>query len=181
MLKNILIAVAIVIVGFLVFVQTRPSEFRVERSATIAAAPAALFAQVNDLHKWEAWDPWAKLDPNSKTTFEGPAEGVGSSFSWAGNNEVGEGKMTILESKPNELVKMKLEFFKPFAGTSTAEFTFKPEGDKTVVTWAMYGPNGYMGKLMGCFMDCEKMMGPKFEEGLANLKKIAEAQPAPAT
>src|SRR5262245_20690711 len=134
MLKKILIALLALVVVFLVVVALRPSEFHVERTATMAAAPAAVFDQVNDFHKWEAWSPWAKLDPNAKITFEGPPSGTGTIMNWAGNNEVGEGKMTLTESKPNELVKINVDIVKPMEGTSSTEFTFRPDGDKHAVT-----------------------------------------------
>lgn len=106
----------------------QPSEFRVERTAKIAATQADLFAQVNDFHKWENWSPWAKLDPAAKVTFEGPDSGQGAVMNWAGNDKVGEGKVTIIESRPNELVKVRADFLKPFEGSATSEFQFKPEG-----------------------------------------------------
>ena len=82
--------------------------------------------------------------------------------------------MTITESKPNDLVKMKLEFIKPFQAVNTTEFTFKPEGDKTVVTWSMSGKNNFMFKAVGLFMNTDKMIGGDFEKGLASMKSIAE-------
>ena len=177
MLRKILIAVAVLIVVFVIVVAMQPAEFRVSRSATFAATPAAVFAQVNDLHKWDAWSPWAKLDPNAKNSFEGPAAGVGAAMTWSGNNEVGEGRMTITESRPDELVRFRLDFMKPMSGTSTAEFTFKPDGGTTVVTWTMSGTNGFIGKAVGLFMNCDKMLGDYFEKGLASMKAIAEAKP----
>ena len=160
-----------------VIASTRPAEFTVTRSATMAAPPAAVFEQVNDFHQWEAWSPWAKLDPNSKVTFEGPPAGTGSVFKWSGNSEVGEGKQTIVESRPGELVRIKLEFVKPMPGTSDVEFVFKPEGAGTVVRWTMSGKNNLVGKAMSLFMDCDKMLGGYFETGLANLKAVVEAAP----
>lgn len=129
MLKKILITLAVIIVVFAVIVALQPSDFRVARTATISAPPPAVFAQVNDFHKWEAWSPWAKLDPAAKNSFEGPAAGRGAIFKWSGNNEVGEGSMTITESRPSDLIKIKLDFTKPFEATNTTEFTFKPEGN----------------------------------------------------
>jgi len=170
----IVIALAVIILLFIVVVASRPSEFRVERSATINAVAPSVFEQVNDLHKWEAWSPWAKLDPNAKSTYAGPAAGTGASFSWDGNNKVGAGTMTIIESRPAELIRFKLEFFKPFKGTNTAEFTFKPQSNQTIVTWAMFGANSFMGKVMGLFINCEKMIGSQFEKGLADMKAIVE-------
>jgi uncharacterized protein YndB with AHSA1/START domain len=177
MLKKILIVLALVIGAFAIVVATRPAAFSVSRSTTIAAPPEAVFPHVNDFHKWEAWSPWAKLDPNAKNSFDGPAEGEGAKFSWAGNDKVGVGSMTITESRPSDLVRLRLEFIKPFAGTSTTVFTFQPTEGQTVVTWTMSGKNNFIAKAFSMFMDCEKMVGPDFEKGLANLKALAEANP----
>src|SRR5262249_48543915 len=171
MRKKLLIALGLlvaIIAVLVVVVALQPSEFRIVRSATMSAAPAEVFAQVNDFHKWDAWSPWAKLDPAAKNSFEGPEAGTGAVFKWAGNNEVGEGSMTITDSHPNDLIRIKLQFLKPFEDTSTAEFTFKPEGKQTVVTWSMYGGRNFIGKAICMVMDMEKMVGGKFEEGLAN-------------
>jgi hypothetical protein len=179
MLKKTLIGitavVAILIVGFLIAVSMQPNEFRVSRSAKMSAPPSAVFAQVNDYHNWDAWSPWAKLDPNAKATFEGPSSGTGAKFAWSGNDKVGAGRQTIVESIPDELIRIKLEFEKPFKATNTAEFTFKPEGDQTLVTWSMFGPNNFMGKAISLIMDCDKMVGAEFEKGLASMKAVVEA------
>jgi uncharacterized protein YndB with AHSA1/START domain len=174
MITPILIGLAVIIVLFLIVAATRPSEFQVTRSATIAAPPAVVFPHVNDLHKWEAWSPWAKLDPNAKQTYEGPPAGPGAALSWAGNNKVGEGRMEIIESRPTELVRFKLDFLKPMKATNTAEFTFKPEGNGTLVTWAMSGKNNFVGKVFGLIVNCDKMIGGQFEKGLSQMKAIAE-------
>jgi hypothetical protein len=168
------ILVLVVIAALAAFIASRPGEFRVTRSATIAAPPAKVFANVNELQKWEAWSPWAKLDPDCKTTFEGPAAGTGAVMRWDGNNKVGKGSMTIIDSRSDESVYFRLDFLKPFKGTSNAVFTFKPEGGKTAVTWTMNGENNFISKAMSCVMDCEKMMGPQFEKGLVQLKAVAE-------
>lgn len=178
MIAKILIALAVIILIFVIVVASRPADFSYSRSATIAAPSASVFPHVNDLHKWQAWSPWAKKNPAAKNSFEGPPAGVGASMSWAGNNDVGEGTMTITESQPNESLEIKLEFRKPFAGTNLAEFTFKPEGNQTHVTWTMTGKNTFFFKAFSLFVDCDKMIGGDFEKGLANLKKIVEAQPA---
>ena len=177
MLKKILIAVAVIIVVMVVIVALQPTEFRVARSTTISAPAPAVFAQVNDFHKWEAWNPWGKIDPAMKQTYEGAPAGIGAIYTWAGNNEVGEGRMTLTESRPSELIRIKMEFFKPFAGISTAEFTFKPEGNQTAVTWRMSGENNFMAKAMHLFMNMDKMIGGQFDKGLAQMKSIVEAAP----
>lgn len=175
MLIPILVGLAIVIVLFLLFVASRPSDFRVSRSLTMGAPAETVFSQVNILRQWEAWNPWGKMDPNAKMTYEGPAAGVGASYTWAGNAKVGEGRSTIVESKPGELVRFRLEFFKPMKAVNTAEFTFKPEGGQTAVTWTMTGKNNFVGKLFGLLINCDKMVGEQFEKGLATMKTVAES------
>lgn len=175
MIKKILLGLAALLVVFLIVVAMQPADFRVARSKTISAAPAVVFAQVNDLHKWEAWNPWGKIDPAMKLTYEGAPAGVGAVYKWVGNSEVGEGRGTITESRPNELVQLRLDFIKPFAGTSTAEFTFKPEGNATVVTWSMSGKNNFIAKAICLFVSMDKMIGGQFEKGLADMKTASEA------
>jgi uncharacterized protein YndB with AHSA1/START domain len=175
MLDIILILIAIAVVIFVVAAAMQPSDFRITRTATISAPASAVFAQVNDLQKWDAWSPWAKLDPEARNSFEGPASGVGAIMRWAGNNKVGHGSMTIIESRPDEFILFKLEFLKPFAATNTAEFTFNSENDQTIVTWNMYGKNNFMSKAIGLIMSCDKMVGGQFEKGLAALRSVVEA------
>ena len=174
MLVKILIAVVIVVLGLAAFIATRPAEFRVTRTATFAAPAPAVFAQVNELRKWEAWSPWAKKDPQMKQAYAGPAAGAGAVASWVGNKDVGEGRMSIVESRPAELIRFKLEFFKPFAATNNAEFTFKEQGGRTAVSWSMSGRNNFVGKAMSVVFDFDKMIGADFEAGLASLKTIVD-------
>jgi uncharacterized protein YndB with AHSA1/START domain len=179
MLKRILIVLAVIVVLFGLVVAMQPSEYRVARKVVIAAPPSAVFAHVNDFRKWEAWNPWGKIDPAMKQTYEGTPAGVGAVYTWAGNGDVGEGRMTLTESRPPELIRVRLDFLRPFAGTSTAEFTFQPEGKpgggQTAVTWSMAGRNNLMAKAVHLFMDMDKMIGDQFEAGLAHMKAVAEA------
>jgi len=170
----ILLVIAAVIVLLVAVVATRPSDFRVTRSTAISAPPAVVFAQVNDFHNWDGWSPWARMDPEMKATYAGPAAGTGAVYSWVGNNKVGEGRMTIMESHPSDLVRIKLEFIKPFAATNTAEFTFQPQGNQTTVTWNMTGKKNFMTKAMGLVMNMDKMIGGQFDQGLAQMKSVAE-------
>lgn len=176
-LLGLLIAIVVVVTSLVIAASTQPDDFRYSRSLTMNAPAAVVFEQVNNLKKSEQWSPWAKLDPNMKVTYEGPEAGTGAKYSWAGNAQVGEGRMTIVESKPNELVKTQLDFIKPFQGTNMAEFALKPEGSQTTVTWSMYGKNNFIGKCMGLFMNCEKMIGDEFDKGLASMKAIVESKP----
>ncbi len=174
MLFKTLIVAAALIAFLVAVIMARPSTFRIERSALLTAPASTVFDFINNLRKWNSWSPWAKLDPNAKNTFEGPESGVGAVFSWAGNNQVGEGRMTILESRPNEYIRFKLEFFKPFQAVNTTEFIFKPENGRTSVTWVMTGNNNVIAKIIGLFMDCGKMVGGQFERGLANLENVTK-------
>ncbi len=178
MLKKIVLALAVIIAVFVVVVAMQPAAFRVARSITIAAPAPAVFAQVNDFKNWQAWSPWAKIDPAMKQTYEGAPTGVGAITSWAGNDAVGAGRMTILESRAHELIRIKLEFLKPFAATNAAEFKFEPEGSQTTVTWSMSGDNSFMFKAVSLFMSMDKMVGGDFEKGLANMKAVVESEVA---
>jgi Polyketide cyclase / dehydrase and lipid transport len=175
MLNIILFLIIIGIIVVFVLANRQPDDFSTTRTGTIAAPASAIFPHVNNLQNWEAWSPWAKLDPNAKTTFEEPTEGVDAKMSWAGNNKVGVGSMTITESRPSDFIQFKLEFLKPMQATNIAEFSFTPDGDQTTVSWTMSGTNNFMAKVMGLFMNCDKMCGGMFEKGLASLKTVVEA------
>ena len=170
----IILALAVIAILFIVLITGQPDEFKVSRSATISAPPEKVFPHVNDLHKWETWSPWARLDPAAKSIFSGPDAGTGAAMRWEGNNKVGVGTMTITDSKPSETIRFRLNFEKPMKATNSAEFTFKPDGGQTSVTWSMAGKNSLGGKIFGLLMNCEKMVGGQFERGLANLKSVVE-------
>jgi hypothetical protein len=172
----ILIALAVIIAVFVAIVAMQPSAFRVQRSATMSASPAAAFAQVNNFHNWDGWSPWAKIDPTMKQTYEGSPAGTGAIYTWLGNKQVGEGRMTITESRPNEFVRINLEFLRPFKASNVSEFVFKPDGHGTTVSWSMSGTKNFMFKAMGLFMSMDKMIGKDFEKGLASMKEIVEAK-----
>jgi len=181
MLKKIILGIVVMLVVLigvcLVLVMMQPAHYQVERSATINAPATTVFPLVNDFHKWDSWSPWAKLDPAMKTTYEGAPAGTGATYSWTGNSQVGEGKMTIIESRPSDLIKIKLEFIKPFAATNATDFTFTPSGNSTNVKWTMSGDNNFIGKAFSLFMNMDKMIGADFEKGLAQMKTVAESAP----
>lgn len=180
MLKKILLILAALLVVLLAVIAMQPADFSVSRSTTVNAPPSAPFAQVNDFRNWAGWSPWLKMDPATKVTFDGPAEGKGAKYAWV-SEKTGEGNMTILESQANERILIDLIFVKPFAGDNDVEFTFKPEGSGTLVTWKMTGKNSFMGKAFSLLMSMDKMVGGEFEKGLADIKAAAEAPtPTPA-
>jgi hypothetical protein len=181
MRKKILIGLgcfALVIIVLLLVVAMQPATFRVARTATIDGPPPVVFAQVNDFHKWQSWSPWAKLDPNVKNTYDGAESGEGAKFAWEGNNEVGEGRMMITQSKPDESILIDLEFIKPFAAKNIAEFTFAPADnpDQTKVTWAMTGNNTFLTKAIHLVMNMDKLVGSDFEKGLAAMNSVVESE-----
>jgi carbon monoxide dehydrogenase subunit G len=174
MVRKVLAVSGVVVALSVAFVASRPSAFAVERSTSVDAPPAVVYGLIQDFHVWESWSPWAKLDPAMKTTYGGPEVGVGATYAWEGNNEVGAGKMTIADAKPNEAVGITLDFLRPIAATNRTDFLLTPEGRGTKVTWHMSGHNGFVGKAFGLFMDMDKMVGKDFEKGLAQLKPLAE-------
>jgi K+-transporting ATPase KdpF subunit len=170
----IAIVLAIGIAAVLVFALTKPDTFRVERSLAVKAQAGALYPLVADFHRWTGWSPYEQRDPAMKRTYGGTAAGQGATYAWDGNNNVGAGHMEILEANASSKLRIKLDFERPFEGHNTAEFTFVPQGDATLVTWAMSGPAPFMSKLMQVFINMDNMIGKDFETGLAGLKKLAE-------
>lgn len=178
MLKKVLLAVGLVVAALAAFVASRPAAFRVERSAVIKESPRAIYEAVADFHRWEAWSPWARLDPGMKTSYAGTPGQVGSTYQWAGNDKIGEGRMTIVEVHPPLQVKIRLEFLKPWQSTNETVFDLYDEAGGTRLVWSMRGQLDFVGKAMGLVMDMDKAVGPDFERGLASLKQGVEAAAA---
>jgi hypothetical protein len=177
MLKKILLIVAVVIAvpvaGILLYATTRPDTFRVERTAEIKAPPEKIYPLIADLRRNTEWSPWEKKDPGMKRTYGGAPSGVGATYEWAGNSEIGSGRIEITEASPSK-VAMKLDFIEPFEAHNLADFTLVPAGGGTNVTWAIHGPMPYISKVITMFCDMDQMIGKEFETGLADLKKVAE-------
>ena len=163
---------AALIAGLLGYAATRPGTFRVQRTTRIAAAPERIAPFITDFHRWAEWSPYEKMDPELKKTFSGAESGPGAAYAWEGK-KTGIGRMEILEVAPHR-VCIKLDFEKPFKANNTAEFTFTPTAGVTTVTWAIDGPQPFVSKLMGVFINMDRMIGRDFETGLANLKAVAE-------
>ena len=174
MLKTILTVLAVLIAAILAYAATKPDTFEIRRSASIKAGPEKLFAIISDYHNWDRWSPWNKHDPEMKKTISGAPSGKGAVYEWAGNKMVGKGRIEIVDAVPSSKITMKLDMVEPMQANNIAEYTLEPKGDTTTVTWALRGPSPYMSKVMGVFMDMDKMVGGAFEEGLASLKTIAE-------
>lgn len=178
MLKKIALAFVIAVVGLLGYATTRPDEMNVVRSLEMAARPDAAYSQIEDFHHWTKWSPWDELDPNQKKTYEGEPRGKGAITGWSGNDDVGEGRMTITDTAAPNRIDIDLEFIRPFESRSKVTFTVDAAGAGSKVTWAMNGKNAFMEKVVGIFMDFETMVGKDFEKGLGKLKVAAEAAEA---
>jgi hypothetical protein len=174
MIESLVIVFAVLIALLLIYAATRPASFRVERSVIINAPPEKIFPLINDFREWEPWSPWEKVDPAVKRSYSGAASGEGAIYEWNGNKNIGQGRMEIVESLPPSIVKLKIDFIKPFEAHNTIEFKLVTQGDSTTVTQAMYGPSPFISRLMGVFCSMDKMVGQKYEEGLANLKALSE-------
>lgn len=182
MLKKILLAVAAIVVLFLVIVAVQPSSYTVVRSTTVNAPASSVYAQVSDFEKWPSWSPWEELDPGMKKTLTGSAGTVGATYHWTSDkDDVGEGRMTITDVTANESIDYKLEFIRPFVSTNQTGFKLASKGSDTEVTWTMVGPKNFMLKAMMLFMDIEGMVGKDFEKGLGKLKSQAEAEGSAAS
>jgi uncharacterized protein YndB with AHSA1/START domain len=177
MIATILIVIAVAVAAVLAYAATKPDTFMVRRSASIAAPPEKIFPMIDDLRAQSAWSPFEK-DPNMKRTHSGAPRGKGAVYAWDGNRQVGAGQIAITESVPSSKVVLLLDMSRPFKAHNTVEFTLDRIGAGTNVTWAMQGRQPYMAKVMGLFVDCDKMCGGLFEEGLAKLKALAEGEPA---
>jgi hypothetical protein len=182
MIATILIVIAVAVAAVLAYAASKPDTFMVRRSASIAAPPEKIFPMIDDLRAQSAWSPFEK-DPNMKRTHSGAPRGKGAVYAWDGNRQVGAGRIAITESVPSSKVVLLLDMVRPFKAHNTVEFTLDRIGagtnvTGTKVTWAMQGRQPYMAKVMGLFVDCDKMCGGMFEEGLAKLKALAEGEPA---
>jgi uncharacterized protein YndB with AHSA1/START domain len=171
---GIVAAFAILCGGVVAVAATRPDTFRIERSAAIKAPPEKIYAIIHDLRHWPSWSPWQKLDPGMKVTNSGPVAGKGAVSEWSGNSKVGSGRTEITEAIPPSRIIMKLDMLSPLEAHNIVEYKLEPNGEVTTVTWAMHGTQPLLGKVVGLFIDCDKMVGQSFEEGLANLKALVE-------
>jgi Polyketide cyclase / dehydrase and lipid transport len=166
------LAIAIAVV--LILAASKPDKFSVQRATTVKAPAERIFPLINDFHQWGSWSPYEHKDPAMKRTYSGPASGEGAVYAWDGNKNVGSGRMEILDASAPAKIVIKLDFFTPFEGHNTAEFTMLPQGDATNLTWLMHGPVPFMAKIMHVFMNIDRMVGKDFEIGLANLKRLTE-------
>lgn len=152
--------------------------YTVERSATIDAPPERVYPQVADFHRWTAWSPWEDVDPDLRRTYSGAKSGTCAVYRWAGNRKAGAGRMEITAATEPSLVRIDLDFEKPWKAHDNTEFDIRPEGSGSRVTWSMTGKKSFVTKVMGIFTSMDALLGPDFEKGLARLKATAETSGA---
>jgi hypothetical protein len=172
-----LLVTAVALVALLAYARTRPPTFRIERSTSIAAPMLQVAELIDDFRAWQKWSPWENIDPTLQRTFSGAQAGVGAVYEWNSKGKAGAGRMEITEMRSGSergLISIRLDFLKPFKACNTAEFVMTPTASGTDLTWAMFGPSPFVSKVMGVFIDLDKMVGKDFEAGLAALKRNAE-------
>jgi hypothetical protein len=174
MLKKIFAILAALVVVILLVATTKPDSFQIRRSASIRAVPDSIWPYLDDFHNWPAWSPWERMDTAMTRTYSGAPSGVGAVYAWSGNKKVGTGRMEITGAEPPSSLTIALDFLAPFESHNTANFTLAASGDSTTVTWTMSGPSPFLTKVMSVFVSMDRMVGPDFEAGLANLKRVVE-------
>lgn len=168
--------VAVAAAGILGYAATQPDSFRIERAAAIEAPPEKVYAILSDLRRGVEWSPFEKTDPDMKRSFSGAERGEGAVYEWDGNGDAGAGRIEIVEAaEPSKLV-LSLDMTRPMEARNTVQYTLIPDGGATNVTWSMHGPTPFVSKVMCLFFNMDAMVGGMFEQGLASLKTLAEAE-----
>lgn len=165
------------IIILLAFASKSPTDFHIERSVAIAALPEQIFPIINDFHTWTQWSPYEKIDPKMQKTYSGSDSGPGAIYEWQGNAKAGAGRIEIIKVSEPIRISMTLDMYKPIKGSNKVVFTMTPSSDGTIVTWEMDGTNPFIVKVVGQFINMDKLIGKDFEEGLMNLKVLVEPPP----
>jgi uncharacterized protein YndB with AHSA1/START domain len=176
MLKTVGIILVVLLGALLLMASRQPDAFAIERSVVISAPAEVIYPKIADLHQWTSWSPYEKFDPQMKKVHNGTPGATGASYYWSGNSKAGEGTMTVRELMPPSKITMQLDMLKPLEGHNVVEFNLEPTDGGTRVTWAMRGPNSYLSKVVGLFMNMDTMIGKDFEDGLASLKTNVETK-----
>ena len=176
MIKTIALLILTAVAGLLSYASTQPDVFSVQRSTHIKANADKIQPLISDMHQFNRWNPYNKKDPAMQSSYEGPGDGPGALYRFKGDKNVGSGSISITAVQAGK-VTMALDMTEPFACHNIIEFTLKPQGDGTDVTWAMHGPSNFISKVMGVVINMDKMVGGDFEAGLSSLKALAEAPP----
>lgn len=175
MVIKILSIVGTIIGILLIYAGVKSPQMEISRELLIKATPEIIFPYLNNSQKMNDWMPWQNSDPELKMLYSGPSEGAGSRSSWDSSGKMGTGYAEIIESIPNQSVKTKLEYTKPMVMSQVATMSLVPaENGETLVRWSVTGHNSFLFRLIGIFMNMDKMVGGEFEKGLTTLKTITE-------
>lgn len=161
------LAVVLVVGGWLL-----SPKFSVTRQVSVNAPADKVYALVAAPKRWKEWSVWNLRDPAMAITYTGPESGAGAQWAWKSKTE-GDGQMSITAAEPAQRVAFDL-VFPDFGTTSHGELKFTPEGPTTRVTWTMNGDIGSNPLFRWIALFADRMMGPDFAAGLANLKALAE-------
>ena len=178
-LPGIAALILLFIIGIVIAASMRPTDISYQRSITTTASADAVFAIFSDLGRWDEWSPYNKRDLNMKMELSEPSSGIGAHYAWEGNKDVGAGRMTITAINPGRSIDMSLQFDRPFKCDNHVEWRVDDEGEHRRITWSMDGKSdALMPRIVGLFIDMDKMVGGDWEVGLETLKGIAEREEA---
>jgi hypothetical protein len=122
------------------------------------------------------WSPFIKKDPSVKIGYKGKDGTVGSEYMWEGNDDVGKGNQIMTRLDPTSYVGTRLIFLEPVESEAAAFIKLEPVSGGTKAIWGFDSSFPYPMNAMMLFMDLEDMVGKDYEEGLANLKRLAEGK-----
>ncbi len=176
MLLKVVSAIGILVLIFLFYVSMKPGHFSYSRNGIIKAPPEKIFPYLSQLKMGSMWSPYEKIDPNMKHTFIGTDGIPGAKMEFEGNSKAGSGSLEMLSMVPNQKVEYRLLMTKPMKADNRVVYTLEPTPEGTRFIWTMTGESNFIGKLFSTLIDCEKMVGGQFEEGIQNLKKVVESQ-----
>jgi len=173
MWKVVVIVFMVGVSAVLLLASRRPDSFHVQRSLRMQAPAEKIYALIQDMQAFQRWNPYAKKDAEMRTSYYGPASGVGAGQRFEGKRS-GTGSLEIVGTQAPSELRMRLDMSAPLQAHNDIRFTLQPEGNATTVTWAMDGASPLIAKLAGLFFSMDHMIGADFETGLADLKALAE-------
>ncbi|HTB96141.1 MAG TPA: SRPBCC family protein [Terracidiphilus sp.] len=174
MFPKILLGVVILVAAVLIFAATKPARFHIEKSIFIEAPPEKVFAMIGDFRNWPRWAPQDREDATMHRSYSGSANGAGAVSDWTSKGSAGAGRMTITVAAAPSTVQVTVDWSRPFKVQNAHGFAMLPVAGGTQLTWTADGTNLYMMKVMEVFVGVDGLMGKHLEDGLRNLKAVAE-------
>lgn len=174
MFKRIAIVLVVILVGFVIYVQTRSNTFTYQVSGVIKAPPEKIFPYLSDMRLGSQWSPYEQ-DTSMKKEYVGEPNQIGGKMIFE-SKDSGSGSLEIMQIVQNDKVDYKLIMTSPFYAENIVTYRLVPEEAGTRFVWNMSGENNFIGKLIGVFIDCEKMLNETHSKGIENLKNLVESQ-----